>query len=78
MNNNMHSPFFIVTNFEIWVYKEIKIHFLLETLGLAQMTLFHTTVNTLNNLFAGQCSIVRNSSELPVTFTEKTLESLNQ
>ena len=29
----MHSSFFIITNFEIWVYKEMKIHFLLETLG---------------------------------------------
>ena len=45
MNSNMHSPFFIVTNFEIWVYKEIKIHFLLETLGLAQMIPFHTTID---------------------------------
>ena len=25
-----HSSFFIITNFEIWVYKEMKIHFLLE------------------------------------------------
>ena len=43
MNKNIHSSFFIAINFEIWVYKEIKIHFLLETLGLAQMTPFHTT-----------------------------------
>ena len=26
-----HSSFFIVTNYQIWVYKEIKIHFLLDT-----------------------------------------------
>ena len=41
MNKNMHSSFFIALNFEIWVYKDMKIHFSLETLGLAQMTPFH-------------------------------------
>ena len=35
MNKNMHSSFFIAINFEIWVNMEIKIQFLLETLGLA-------------------------------------------
>ena len=30
-----HGSFFIVTNFETWVYKETKIHFLLETLNLS-------------------------------------------
>ena len=44
MNKSMHSSFFIAINFEIWVYKDIKIHFLLETLGLAQMAPFHTTL----------------------------------
>ena len=43
MNKNMHGSFFIAINFEIWVYKEMKIHFLLGTLRLAQMTPFHTT-----------------------------------
>ena len=33
----MHNSFFIITNFEIWVYKEMKIHFLLEALRLAQV-----------------------------------------
>ena len=43
MNKNMYSSFFITMNFQIWVYKEMKIHFLLETLGLTQMIPFHTT-----------------------------------
>ena len=43
MNKNLHSSFFIAINFEIWVYKEMKIDSSLETLGLAQMTPFHTT-----------------------------------
>ena len=43
MNRNMHSSFFIAINFEIWVHKEIKIHFLIETSWLALVTPFHTT-----------------------------------
>ena len=39
----MHSSFFMITNDQMQVYKEMKIHFLLETLGFAQMTPFHTT-----------------------------------
>ena len=44
VNKKTHSSFFIAINFEIWVYKKMKIHFLLETLKLFQMTPFHTTI----------------------------------
>ena len=41
----MHSSFFIITNFEIWVYKEMKIHFLLETLGFGpDLAPYYTTI----------------------------------
>ena len=43
---NMHSSFFIAIIFEIWVYEEMKIHFLLETLRLSQMPSFHATCLT--------------------------------
>ena len=41
------------------------------------VTDFKEKVNIFNNLFAGQCSIVRNNSELPATLTKKTRESLS-
>ena len=34
------SSFFIVTNFKTWVFKEMKIHFLLVTLKLPQTDFF--------------------------------------
>ena len=54
-----HSSSFIVVNFEIWVYRGMKIHFLLVTLKLSwidfpeiwhlsQMTPFHTTKDILS------------------------------
>ena len=44
VNKKTHNSFFIATNFEIWAYKGMKIHFLLETLKLSQMTPFHTII----------------------------------
>ena len=47
----MHSSFFIAIDFEIWVYKEIKIHFLLETLGVGlddSISYYYDSSGTLN------------------------------
>ena len=41
------------------------------------VTDFKEKVNIFNNLFADQCSIVRNNSEFPATLTKKTRESLS-
>ena len=41
------------------------------------VTDFKEKVNIFNNFFADQCSIVSNNSELPVTLTKKTHESLS-
>ena len=53
VNKKTHSSFFVGINFEVWVYKEMKIHFLLEILKLSQMTPFHTTNNAvlINNVY---------------------------
>ena len=53
VNKKTHSSFFIAINFEIWVYKEMKIHFLLEILKSPKMTSFHTTNNAvlINNVY---------------------------
>ena len=41
------------------------------------VTDFKEKANIFNNFFANQCSIVSNNSELPVTLTRKTQESLS-
>ena len=41
------------------------------------ITDFKEKTNIFNNFFANQCSIVSNNSELPVTLTRKTHESLS-
>ena len=41
------------------------------------VTDFKEKVNIFNNFFADQCSIVSNNSELPMTLTKKTHESLS-
>ena len=41
------------------------------------VTDFKEKANIFNNFFANQCSIVSNNSELPVTLTRKTHESLS-
>ena len=41
------------------------------------VTDFKEKANTFNNLFADQCSIVRNNSQIPATLTKKTCKSLS-